>query len=49
VYTNGSLRIVRASDALLIKEIKLQSSNSKVDNAIIAFKSFINKPGETYQ
>jgi hypothetical protein len=43
VYTNGLLRIVRASDALLIKEFTLTLENidsSKIVKSEIAFKSY---------
>jgi hypothetical protein len=43
VYTNGLLRVVRASDALLIKEFTLtleDIDSSKVVKSEIAFKSY---------
>ncbi len=43
VYTNGLLRIVRAADALLIKEFTLtleDNDSSKVVKSQIAFKSY---------
>lgn len=48
VFTNGLLRIVRASDAMLIRELWLNIADSKITKAQIASKSFVHNVGEMH-
>lgn len=49
MYTNGLARIIRAYDALVVKELNFNiGNNTKVDQAHIAYKSYMIKAGQRH-